>query len=99
MSFPTGASYEETDLHSGDRVGRQCLVAREVCRTAAGSARRRNFRHSGCHGRILPEYKRTSGQNVSIEYEESAVIQQQVANGKVFDLAILVPQVIDELIN
>jgi molybdate transport system substrate-binding protein len=57
------------------------------------------FGIQGAMERILPEYKRTSGQNVSIEYEESAVIQQQVANGKVFDLAILVPQVIDELIN
>ena len=37
-------------------------------------------------------------QNVSIEYEESAVIQQRVASGEVFDLAILVPQVIDDLI-
>src|SRR5215510_14488146 len=57
------------------------------------------FGIQGALERILPEYNRTSGQNVSIEYEESAVIQQQVASGKVFDLAILVPQVIDELIN
>jgi len=57
------------------------------------------FGIQGVMERILPEYQRNSGQNVSIDYEESAVIQQQVASGKVFDLAILVPQVIDELIN
>jgi molybdate transport system substrate-binding protein len=56
------------------------------------------FGMQGAMEKILPEYKRASGQNVSIEYEESAVIQQQVASGKAFDLAILVPQVIDELI-
>src|SRR5438552_14658806 len=56
------------------------------------------FGLQGAMEKILPEYKRVSGQNVSIEYEESAVIQQQVASGKVFDLAILVPQVIDDLI-
>ena len=56
------------------------------------------FGVQGALEKILPEYKRASGQNVSIEYEESAVIQQQIASGKVFDLAILVPQVIDGLI-
>jgi molybdate transport system substrate-binding protein len=56
------------------------------------------FGMQGAMEKILTEYKRASGQNVSIEYEESAVIQQQVASGKTFDLAILVPQVIDELI-
>src|SRR5947199_9529051 len=56
------------------------------------------FGFQGALEKILPEYKRASGQNVSIEYEESAVIQQQIASGKVFDLAILVPQVIDGLI-
>src|SRR5437667_10308294 len=56
------------------------------------------FGMQGAMEKILPEYKRASGQNVSIEYEESAEIRQQVARGKVFDLAILVPQVIDDLI-
>jgi len=56
------------------------------------------FGVQGAMEKILPEYKRASGQNVSIEYEESAVIEQQIASGKVFDLAILVPQVIDGLI-
>src|SRR5262245_48953748 len=56
------------------------------------------FGVQGAMEKILPEYKRASGQNVSIEYEESAVIRQQIASGKVFDLAILVPQVIDDLI-
>src|SRR5437667_7047349 len=57
------------------------------------------FGVQGAMEKILREYKRASGQNVSIEYEESAVIQQRVASGQVFDLAILVPQVIDDLIN
>src|SRR5881396_3326224 len=56
------------------------------------------FGVQGAMEKILPEYKRASGQNVSIEYEESAVIQQQIARGKIFDLAILVPQAIDESI-
>src|SRR5207249_2897945 len=56
------------------------------------------FGVQGAMEKILPEYKHASGQNVSIEYEESAVIEQQIASGKVFDLAILVPQVIDGLI-
>src|SRR5881628_901851 len=55
------------------------------------------FGVQGAMEKILPEYKRASGQNVGIEYEESAVIQEQIASGKVFDLAILVPQVIDGL--
>src|SRR5262249_48552882 len=56
------------------------------------------FGIQGAMEKILPEYKRATGQNVRIEYEESAVIRQQIANGKVFDVAILVPQVIEDLI-
>src|SRR5206468_366303 len=56
------------------------------------------FGDQGAMEKILPEYKRASSQNVSIEYEESAVIQEQIASGKVFDLAIRVPQVIDGII-
>jgi molybdate transport system substrate-binding protein len=56
------------------------------------------FGFQGAMEKILPEYKRATGQSVSIEYEESAVIRQQIASGKVFDIAILVPQVIDDLI-
>jgi len=56
------------------------------------------FGIQGAMEKILPEYKRATGQNVSVEYEESAVIRQQIASGKLFDVAILVPQVIDDLI-
>jgi molybdate transport system substrate-binding protein len=56
------------------------------------------FGFQGAMEKILPEYKRATSQNVSIEYEESAVIRKQIASGKVFDVAILVPQVIDDLI-
>src|SRR5437588_5568143 len=56
------------------------------------------FGIQGAMEKILPEDKRISGQNVSIEYEESAVIRRQITSGKIFDLAILVPQVIDDLI-
>ena len=56
------------------------------------------FGVQGAMEKILPEYKRATGQNVIVQYEESAVIRQQIASGKVFDLAILVPQVIDDLI-
>jgi molybdate transport system substrate-binding protein len=56
------------------------------------------FGIQGAMEKILPEYERATGQNVSVEYEESAVVRQQIASGKVFDLAILVPQVIGDLI-
>jgi molybdate transport system substrate-binding protein len=56
------------------------------------------FGFQGAMEKILPEYKRATGQNVSIEYEESAVLRKQIASGKAFDVAILVPQVIDDLI-
>src|SRR5205809_2223191 len=56
------------------------------------------FGVQGAMEKILPEYKRASSQNVSIEYEEAAVNQEQVASGKVCDVASLVPKVIDGLI-
>ena len=56
------------------------------------------FGIQGAMERILPEYKRATGRNVSIEYEESAVIRKRIVTGNAFDLAILVPQVIDDLI-
>ena len=43
--------YEETGMLSVNRVRRQCLVTKEVCRTAGRTARRRNFRRSGRHGK------------------------------------------------
>jgi molybdate transport system substrate-binding protein len=55
------------------------------------------FGMQGAMEKILPEYKRVTGQNVRIDFEESAVIRQEIASGKLFDLAILVPQVIDDL--
>ena len=48
--------------------------------------------------KILPEYQRATGQNVRIEFEESAVIRRRIESGMLFDVAILVPQVIDGLI-
>src|SRR5437870_5991708 len=77
------------------------LLLRESSSSAAQQADLHvlaTFGMQGAMEKILPEYKRASDQNVSIEYEESAVIQQRVASGQVFDLAILVPQVIDGLI-
>src|SRR5436309_12654233 len=78
------------------------LVAIVLLREASAAQNARlhvvaTFGIQGAMEKILPEYKRASGQNVSIEYEESAVIEQQIASGKVFDLAILVPQVVDGL--
>src|SRR6516164_5440363 len=56
------------------------------------------FGIQGAMEKILPEYKSATGQNVIIEYEESAVIRQQILRGQAFDVAILVPQVIGDLI-
>jgi molybdate transport system substrate-binding protein len=56
------------------------------------------FGIQGAMEKILTEYKRATGQKVRIEYEESLVIRQQIASGKVFDVAILVPQVSNDLI-
>lgn len=48
--------------------------------------------------KILPAYERASGQHVTIEYGASAVLKRAIESGKAFDLAILTPAVIDDLI-
>ncbi len=46
---------------------------------------------------ILPEYERTSHQQVAIEYGASAVLRRTIEGGEAFDLAILTPAVIAAL--
>lgn len=52
----------------------------------------------GALEKILPEYERTSGQHIAIVYGASAVLKRDIEGGKAFDLAILTPAVIDDLI-
>ena len=49
--------------------------------------------------RILPEYERASARHVTIEYGASAALKRTIEGGQAFDLAILTPTVIDDLIN
>ena len=49
--------------------------------------------------KILPEYERASGRHVEIEYGASAALKRTIEGGQAFDLAILTPTVIDDLIN
>ncbi len=48
--------------------------------------------------KILPAYEHVSGQHVTIEWGASAVLKRTIEDGKAFDLAILTPAVIDDLI-
>jgi molybdate transport system substrate-binding protein len=47
---------------------------------------------------IVPEYGRVSGRHVTIEYGASAVLKRTIEDGKAFDLAILTPAVVEDLI-
>lgn len=57
-----------------------------------------SFGIQGVMEKILPEYERVSGHRITIDYGESAVLKRAVEQGNAFDLAILTPQVIDDLI-
>ena len=57
-----------------------------------------SFGIQGVMEKILPEYERASGHRITTEYDESAALKRAVEGGKAFDLAILTPQVIDDLI-
>jgi molybdate transport system substrate-binding protein len=47
---------------------------------------------------LLPQFERTSGHKVVIEYGLAAQFKQQIEGGKDFDLTILTPALIDDLI-
>jgi len=47
---------------------------------------------------LVPQFERTSGHKVVVEYGLAAQFKQQIESGKDFDLAILTPALIDDLI-
>lgn len=47
---------------------------------------------------LLPEYERLTGQNVAVTYSVSAELKRRIDEGVAFDLTILTPGLIDELI-
>jgi molybdate transport system substrate-binding protein len=47
---------------------------------------------------FLPQCERTTGHRVEIKYDQSPVLKRQIDGGEAFDLAIVTPAVIDELI-
>lgn len=47
---------------------------------------------------LVPQFERTSGHKVVVEYGLAAQFKQQIEGGKDFDLAVLTPAMIDDLI-
>src|SRR5688572_3579461 len=47
---------------------------------------------------LVPQFERTSGHKVIVEYGLAAQFKQQIEGGKDFDLTILTPALIDDLI-
>ncbi len=48
--------------------------------------------------KLVPEYEHKSGRHVMIQYGASAVLKRTIESGEPFDLAILTPGVIDDLV-
>ncbi len=48
--------------------------------------------------KLLPEYERTMGQRIKVQYGTSATFKRSIEGGEPFDLAILTPQLIEDLI-
>src|SRR5580698_6529777 len=48
--------------------------------------------------KLLPEYERTLGKRIKVQYGTSATFKRSIEGGEPFDLAILTPQLIDDLI-
>jgi molybdate transport system substrate-binding protein len=51
----------------------------------------------GAMDQLIPEYERTSGRHLDIQYGASAVLKRTIEGGAPFDLTILTPAVIDDL--
>jgi molybdate transport system substrate-binding protein len=47
--------------------------------------------------KLLPEYERTLGKRIKVQYGTSATFKRSIEGGEPFDLAILTPQLIDDL--
>ena len=52
----------------------------------------------GAIEKLLPQYEASSGRHVNIQYGASAVLKRNIEGGEPFDLAILTPGIIDDLI-
>jgi molybdate transport system substrate-binding protein len=48
--------------------------------------------------KLLPEYERTVGHRINTQFGASATFKHSIEGGERFDLAILTPQIIDDLI-
>jgi molybdate transport system substrate-binding protein len=48
--------------------------------------------------KLLPEYQRTMGKRIKVQYGTSATFKRSIESGETFDLAILTPQLIEDLI-
>lgn len=52
----------------------------------------------GAMDKLIPQYEHSSGKHISIQYGASALLKKTIEGGESFDLAILTPAVIDDLI-
>jgi molybdate transport system substrate-binding protein len=69
--------------------------------TRAGDAEIRIICSNGIKGamdKLVPQYEHTSGRHIAIQYGASAVLKRTIEGGEPFDLTILTPGTIDDLI-
>ena len=69
--------------------------------THAGDAEIRIICSNGIKGamdKLVPQYEHTSGRHIAIQYGASAVLKRTIEGGEPFDLTILTPGTIDDLI-
>jgi len=52
----------------------------------------------GAMDKLVPEYEHKSGRHIAIQYGASAVLKRTIEGGEPFDLAILTPGVVDDLV-
>lgn len=52
----------------------------------------------GAMDKLVPQYERASGRHITIQYNASAVLKRTIEGGQAFDVAILTPAVIEDLI-
>jgi len=52
----------------------------------------------GAMDKLLPQYEHTSGRHIAIQYGASAVLKRTIEGGEPFDLAILTPGVVEDLV-
>jgi molybdate transport system substrate-binding protein len=77
------------------------LVLLFAPQTRAGDAEIRIICSNGIKGamdKLVPQYEHTSGRHIAIQYGASAVLKRTIEGGEAFDLTILTPGTIDDLI-